>query len=195
MALTREMLKGMGLSEEQVSAIIGEHVNIKSGLEEKIKQYKADAEQLPEVKKELEDLKKSGGDWETKYNKEHEEFEKYKADVAAQEEINKAKIAYTSLLKESGIGDKFIGSILRVTDFSNMKLDAEGKLKNADKITETIKSDYSGFIVSTETHGAGAETPPANPNVITKEAFDKMSLSERMSFANEHPTEASNFLK
>ena len=32
MALTRAMLKGMGLTEEQVSAIIEEHTNVTSGL-------------------------------------------------------------------------------------------------------------------------------------------------------------------
>lgn len=195
MALTREMLKGMNLTEEQVSAIIGEHVSVKAGLEEKIKQYKADAEKLAEVQKELDDLKKSGGDWEEKYTKEHASFEKYKADVAAKELLLKKKEAYTALLKENKVGDKYINSVLNVANYSDMELDENGKLKNADKIAESIKTDYSGFIVSTETKGAGTETPPSDPNVMTKEAFEKLSLSERMSYANAHPTEASVFMK
>lgn len=195
MALTREMLKGMGLTEEQVNAIIGEHVNVTSVLKDQVKEYKADAEKLPEVQKELEDLKKSGGNWEEKYNKEHADFEQYKKDVAAQEVIAQTKAAYSALLKENNIGEKYIDSILRVTDFSTMELDKDGKLKGADALSESIKSDYNGFIVSTETHGAGAETPPGDPNTMTKEAFEKLSLSERMSYANEHPSEAANFLR
>lgn len=195
MALTREMLKGMNLTEEQVSAIIGEHVSVKNGLEEKIKQYKADAEKLAAVQKELDDLKKSGGSWEEKYTKEHAEFEKYKADVVAKEILAKKRDAYSVLLKENKIGDKYIESILNVAKYSDMELGEDGKLKDADKISESIKSDYSGFVVSTETKGAGTETPPADNSTMTKEAFEKLSLSEQMSYANAHPSEVSSLLK
>lgn len=195
MALTREMLKGMSLTEEQVSAIIAEHVAVKTALEDRIKQYETDAKQLPIVQKELNDLKKSGGDWQKKYEQEHADFEQYKSDVAAQEAMAKKRDAYSALLKSSGIGDKYVDSILNVTDYATMELDGEGKLKDADKIAESAKSKYSGFIVSTEAHGAGTETPPADPNTMTKEAFEKLPLSEQMSYANAHPSEAHNFLK
>ena len=195
MALTREFLKGMSLTEEQVSAIIGEHVGTTDAMKKQIDKYKADAEALPAVRKELDDLKKSGGNWEEKYNKEHEAFEGYKKQVAEQEKNNQAKAAYSKLLKDNNVGDKYIDSILRVTDFSKMELDDKGNLKGAEALSESIKSDYSGFIVVTETHGAGAETPPGDPNVMTKEAFSKLSLSEQMSYANEHPSEAATFLK
>ena len=195
MALTREMLKGMGLNEEQVSAIISEHVSVTSSLKDQIKEYKADAEKLPAIQKELDDLKTSGGDWENKYNKEHQEFESYKKDVVAKEILGKVKNLYRVLLKENNVGDKYIDSILRVTDFSNMVIGDDGKLKDADKLSESIKSDYDGFIVNTETRGADTETPPSDGSAMTKEAFEHMSLSERMSYANAHPAEASNFLK
>lgn len=195
MALTREFLKGMALTEEQVSAIIGEHVSVTTALKDQIKEYKASAEKLPAIQKELDDLKSTGGDWEEKYKQECADFEKYKQDAAAQEQIAKVKTAYSSLLKVNNVGDKYIDSILRVIDFSKMELDTEGKLKGADALSEGIKSDYGGFIVSTEIHGAGIETPPGDPNTMTKEAFEKLSLSERMNYANEHPSEAANFLK
>ena len=195
MALTREFLKGMALTEEQISAIIGEHVNTTDAMKKQIEEYKADAEKLPIVQKELSELKKTGGSWEAKYNKEHEEFEQYKKDVTAKEELSKVQAAYSSLLKENNIGDKYINSILRVTDFSQMKLDKDGNLKDADQLSESIKADYTGFIVSTETHGAGAETPPGDTNSMTKEAFEKLSLSEQMAYANEHPGEVSTLLK
>ena len=87
MALTRAMLKGMGLTEEQVSAIIEEHTNVTSALKEQIKEYKADAEKLPGVQKELDDLKNdtSASDWEKKYNDEHTAFEAYKKDISDKE--------------------------------------------------------------------------------------------------------------
>lgn len=162
MALTRAMLKGMGLTEEQVSAIIEEHTNVTSALKDQIKEYKADAEKLPGVQKELDDLKKdtSASDWEKKYNDEHSAFEKYKTDITDKEMSEKIKAAYRGLLVECKVGDKHVDSIMRVTDFSEMKLADDGSLEGADKLKEKIGSDWSGFIPST---GAKASEDPATP--------------------------------
>lgn len=162
MALTRAMLKGMGLTEEQVSAIIEEHTNVTSALKEQIKEYKEDAEKLPNVQKELNKLKEdtSASDWEKKYNEEHKAFEDFKKEVSAKETTNKIKSAYKKLLSECKVGDKHIDSIVRVTDFSKMELDGEGKLKNVDALKESINSDWSGFITSTGTKGADVDNPP-----------------------------------
>lgn len=46
MALTRKLLKGMGLTEEQVDTIIEAHTDTVDGLKEQIKTYKADADKL-----------------------------------------------------------------------------------------------------------------------------------------------------
>ena len=84
MALTRKLLKGMGLTDEQVDTIIEAHTDTVDGLKEQVKTYKADAEKLPNVQKELDDLKAAGdGGYKEKYEKEHKAFEDYKADVDA----------------------------------------------------------------------------------------------------------------
>ena len=166
MALTRAMLKGMGLTEEQVSAIIEEHTNVTASLKDQIKEYKADAEKLPTVQKELDDLKKdtSASDWEKKYNDEHSAFEKYKTDIADKENSEKIKSAYKNLLSECKVGDKHIDSILRVTDFSEMKLGEDGTLEGVDKLKEKISSDWSGFISTKKTNGADVDNPPGGNN-------------------------------
>lgn len=195
MALTREMLKGMGLNEEQISAIISEHVAVTTSLKDQIKDLKDSATKLTDVQKELDDLKSKGGDWESKYQKEHEDFEKYKTSIAERDKIEGLKVAYRKLLIAQGIGEKYVDSILRITDFSSMELGDDGKFKDETKLAEGIKTDYESFMVSEETRGTNPETPPGDSGAMTKEAFQKMSLSERMNYANAHPTEASNFLK
>ena len=164
MALTRAMLKGMGLTEEQVSAIIEEHTNVTTSLKDQIKQYKADAEKLPSVQQELDDLKKdtSASDWEKKYNEEHTAFEQYKTGVAEKEKTAKIKSAYKKLLTECKVGEKHLDSILRVTDFSNMKLTEDGSLDGVDALKEKISSDWSGFISTKETKGADVNNPPGS---------------------------------
>ena len=72
MALTRSMLKGMGLTEEQVGAIIDAHTETVDGLKDKLKTAEADASKLKAVQKELDDLKADkGDDYKSKYDKEH----------------------------------------------------------------------------------------------------------------------------
>lgn len=169
MALTRSMLKGMNLTDEQVGAIIEEHTNVTSALKDKIseaeakaEEFKEKAEQLDDVKKELETLKKDVKDnnWKGKYDKEHEEFEKYKSDIAEKESASKVKEAYKKLLDECKVGSKHIDSILRVTDFKDMKLKEDGTFNNLDALKKSIETDWSGFITTEGTKGAGVETPP-----------------------------------
>lgn len=163
MALTRAMLKGMGLTEEQIGAIIEEHTNVTNSLKEQVKTYKADAERLTEAQRELDDLKKdtSANDWQDKYEKEHKAFDDYKKDLAAKEKTAKVKAAYRTLLVEEKVGEKHIESILKVTDFSKMSLDDDGNLVDADKLKKSIKDEWSGFIPTTETQGANPDNPPA----------------------------------
>lgn len=162
MALTRAMLKGMGLTDEQVSAIIEEHVSVTDSLKQQRDDYKKQLDDVGDIKKELEDLKKgiSDDDWEGKYNKEHEQFEKYKSEVAEKEKLNKVQNAYTKLLKDCKVGEKHIGSIVKVTDFTSMELDDKGELKDVDKLKEAINADYSGFIQTDGTKGADVENHP-----------------------------------
>ena len=158
------MLRGMSLTDEQVNAIIEEHTNVTTALKDQIKQYKEDAEKLSDVQKELDDLKKdtSAKDWKEKYEKEHKAFDDYKNEVSTKETTAKVKSAYKALLKKNNIDEKCVDSILRVTDFSQMKLDEKGELIDSDKHSESIKKDWSGFVVKKEVKPGDVETPPAD---------------------------------
>ena len=52
MALTRAFLKGMNLTDEQISAVIEEHTNVTDALKADRDKYKEEAEKLPTVQKE-----------------------------------------------------------------------------------------------------------------------------------------------
>lgn len=195
MSLTRAMLKGMGLTEEQIGAVIEEHTAVTNGLIAERDKYKADAEKLPEVQKELDKLKLSGESWQTKYESEHTAFEDYKKGVAKMELANKVKAAYRKLLTECNIGERHLDAILRVTDTESLKLNEDGTLANADKLKEGIKTEWAGFVYTQGTQGADVSTPPGNAGAMTKDEFAKMPLAEQMAYANAHPAEAAAFLK
>ena len=62
-----------------------------------VTKYKAEADKLPGVQKELDELKK-GEDWKAKYEKADQDLKDYKAKIAQDAETAKVKAAYKKLL-------------------------------------------------------------------------------------------------
>lgn len=167
MAFTRRFLKGIGLTDEQIESAMEEHVSVTDALKAQIDSLKEDTKELNDLSKEVEGLRQfkadaEKADWETKYKDEHQAFEDFKSETASKETTAKIKDQYRAMLKEANIDEKRFDAILRVTDFSNMKLTQEGKLANAEKLAEGIKQDWSGFVVTQRTEGQQVDTPPAN---------------------------------
>ena len=183
MALTRKLLKGMGLTEEQVDTIIEAHTDTTDGLKADIAKYKGDAEKLPGVQKELDDLKAAGnGGYKEKYEKEHADFEKYKADQTAKETRQAKETAYREFLKSVGVSEKRIPSILKVTDLDKLEMDGE-KFKDADKLTESVKTEWADFIETSNTNGANTQNPPANNNTGGEDP-SKMTMEQYIAYRN-----------
>ena len=96
----------------------------------KIRELKAEnAEIRASLQKQL-DEKGSGEDWEKKYHDEHKAFEDFKQQTTQNAELEEIKKAHSTLLQEAGISADRIGAIQRITDFSGMKRDKDGKLEN-----------------------------------------------------------------
>ena len=169
MALTRKALAAMGIEDAQIEQIIEMHSETVTGLKDEADKYRADAEALPAVKKELDELKAKVAEngnkddtYKVKYEAIKEEFDQYKADEQAKATKAKKEQAYRDLLKGAGIADKRIDSVVKVsgTVIEGINLDDEGKVSEADKLTEDIKNEWSDFIVTTHQEGANTPTPP-----------------------------------
>lgn len=144
---------------------------------------KKDAETLASVQKELNDLKAATGDgkknaFEVKYNALKEEFDEYRQSVEAKETKSKKESAYRALLKETGVNEKRIDAVLRVSDLDSIKLDADGKIENASELKETIKSEWSDFIVTSGTKGADTPNPPSGNGKSYKSKDEIMSIKD-----------------
>ena len=170
MSFSRNFLKSAGLTDEQVAAVMEEHVAVVDALKQQrdeykadADKYKADAEKLPDVQKQLDALK-GGEDYKAKYEKEHTDFESYKTQVAKEAEEAKVKAAYRKLLTEEKISEKRLDAVIRLTDFSGMKLDKDGNLENADQLRKTINSEWGEYKVTTRTKNADVSTPPEVDN-------------------------------
>ena len=190
MALTRKLLKGMGLTDEQVDTIIEAHTDTVDGLKADVSKYKTDAEKLTDVQRELDDLKAKGDDgWKEKHDKLKGEFDQYKTDVQAKETHSKKVEAYKTILKDAGLSEKGIEKAIKYAEWDKIELEADGKLKGASDHIKSVKEEWAEYVTTTTTTGAKTSNPPANSGgaKLTKEDIYKkdergryvMSASER----------------
>lgn len=180
MALTRKFLAALGIDEEKAEQIITAHTETVDGLKAEREKYKADAEKLPAVESELKALKdKQTGDdpYKDKFEKVQKEYSDYKKDVEAKATAAKKENAFKTLLKEIGIPEKRIDSVIKVSDVSKIEFDDEGKVKDGEKLKDSLKSEWADFIPTTKTEGAKTATPPSNTGktTMTKEQIRAIS--------------------
>lgn len=163
------MLKAMGIEDEKIDQIIEEHAETVNALKQQRDQYKVDAEKLPGVQKELDDLKEAAekdgeNPYKAKYEELQQQFDDYKADVTAKETKAKKTAAYRKLLKDAKVSEKRLDSILKLSPVDEIELDDKGEIKDAETVKKKIEEEWSDFIVTEETHGAGVQNPPAGGN-------------------------------
>ena len=207
MALTkaqvREILSAAGVTSENMSEavdkIIDGHVTSVNALREDIAKYKADAEKLPTVQKELDDMKaNTNDDWKEKHDKLKDEFDKYKGDIEAKEtKANKEK-AVRAFYESKGITGKNLEIAMRGSraEIDGIELDGD-KIKDNSALDALVKGDFSGLVATTTKKGADTANPPANNggDKLTKADIYKkddkgryvMSTAERQKALAENP--------
>ena len=167
MAVTRKLLKALGIEDDKVEQIIEAHAETVEALKSERDTYKADAQQLAEARREIESLK-GREDYREMYEAEHKAFEDYKSGVAAQAAQREKADLYRAALIEAGVDSRRIDSVMRVTDLSGVTVE-DGAIVDRDKTIEGIRSEWKDFIIQTRTKPSTVDTPPQNSTGGTKE--------------------------
>ena len=168
MALTRTMLKAMDIEKENIDKIIEAHTETVDALKESRDEYKAQVDEFKDLQSQLDSLKESMVDKDEyealkgKYDKLKGEYSDYKNDIAEKDKKASKIKAYKALLKESGVSEKRIDSVAKLADLNSIELDEEGKIKDAEKLGESIKEEWADFIEVKKEKGAETDNPPAN---------------------------------
>ena len=190
MALTKakvkELLSAAGVADDKINEttekILNGHIASIEALREEKDQFKEKADQLDKVQKELDDLNakiaaNEKDPYKVKYEAMKEDFEKYKADIEKEKTAASKRNAYKELLKTAGVSEKRIEAVLKVSDIEDLELDDDGKIKDSDKLTETIKTEWADFIETTGQNGAKTSTPPAG-KADPEPDLGKMSMAD-----------------
>jgi len=178
MSLTRKLLKGMELSEEQIDSIISEHSNTVSALKEKIDDLEKKAEKLDEIQKELDKANKKleSDDSKEKLDALQEKFDAYKKSVEAKEEKASKESARIKLLKDAGIPENWIERAKNSISLESLEME-DGKVKEESEILKKIKEEWADVIGKTTEQGATVSKPPTNAGgkaTMTREEIRKI---------------------
>lgn len=163
MALTRNFLKSMGLTDEQVNAIIENHTDTVEGLKAERDGYKATAEkqtqneaEITRLTNELAEARKNSGD----AAKVQADFDAYKQQVET-DKTNAAKTAAVrKALKAAGVQrEEFIDLLLGKVDLSTVELEGDA-VKETDKLIDPMKESFAGCFAETKQQPLPPNSPP-----------------------------------
>ena len=197
MALTRKMLKGLGIEDDKIDTIIEAHTETVDALKKERDGYKESADQLEAVTKERDKLK-AGGDFKEKYEKEHKDFEDYKKGITAKETRAAKEKAVRAYLESKSITGGNLDIAMRglSAEIDAAELDGE-KIKDTKALDELIGGTFKGLVVTSTVTGTQTANPPANGGggKLTKADIFKrdekgryvMSTAERQKALAENP--------
>ena len=175
MAFTREFIRkaakdsGVEIPKELEDALVQEHISAR------------DAFANVEVKKAL-DENKPADPVKVKDSEEYKalkkEYDDYKEEQGKKESRAAKEAACRALLKEAGVSEKRIETVLKVYDVDGVELDGKGAIKDAKDRTKAIKEEWADFIQTTTTTGANPANPPANNGGSTKTKEEIMNIKD-----------------
>ncbi len=162
MALTRRMLKALGIEDEKADEIIAAHTESTDALKQQRDEYKAKAEAKATTSTEPKPKDPEPGDeYKAKYDAEKKAFEDYKANIAAEKAEADKRAKYRELIVKAGVDSKRVDSVLKVSDLSEIKV-KDGAIEGADDLVKSIKEDWADFIPTTQKVGTNPPNPPKN---------------------------------
>lgn len=139
---------GEACTEEIENRLVALHLGVVDPLKDDLTKYKADAEKLPGVQKELDDLKAAGdGGYKEKYEKEHSAFEAFKTDITAKESKAAKEKAVRAYFKNKNITGANLDLAMRGCgeEMAALELDGE-KIKDTKSLDALVDGTYKGLV-------------------------------------------------
>lgn len=139
---------GDACTEEIENRLVALHLGVVDPLKDDLTKYKADADKLPGVQKELDDLKAAGdGGYKEKYEKEHSAFEAFKTDITAKESKAAKEKAVRAYFESKNITGANLDLAMRGCgeEMAALELDGE-KIKDTKSLDALVDGTYKGLV-------------------------------------------------
>lgn len=172
MALTRNFLKSMGLTDEQVNAIIEGHSDTVTALTKERDDARNAAAQVDGLTRERDDykakLEKAGDE-----AKVQAEFDAYKQQVETEKTNGAKNAAVRAALKAAGVNrEEFAELLMGKVDLSKVELDGD-KVKDVSALVDPLKGSYAGCFGTVDEKGTDHMNPPPGDKGGEKDAFER----------------------
>lgn len=173
----------MGIEADKIDEIISAHSETVDGLKTEIANWKTKAGDYESLKSQFDALKASGdGDktYKEKYEALEKEYNDYKAEQAEKEARVAKESAYRALLKDIGVAEKRIDSIVKVSKIDDLKINKDGTLSDVENLKKNLAEEWADFVVTSGTHGANTSNPPkstGSPGALSREEIMKIKDS------------------
>lgn len=162
MALTRKMLKAMGIEDEKIDQIIEAHTESTDALKQQRDEAKAQAADADKLREQIKAAQDAAGEpdaFKVKYEEAQKALDDYKAEVAQKEAAATARALFKAQVESLGITGSRADSIVRATDLSAFKVE-DGAYTDPEAVKKAIEKDWSDFIPKTTIEGANVPNPP-----------------------------------
>nr|DAP94764.1 MAG TPA: hypothetical protein [Caudoviricetes sp.] len=139
---------GDACTEEIENRLVALHLGVVDPLKDDLTKYKADAEKLSGVQKQLDDLKAAGdGGYKEKYEKEHSAFEAFKTDITAKESKAAKEKAVRAYFESKNITGANLDLAMRGCgeEMAALELDGE-KIKDTKSLDALVDGTYKGLV-------------------------------------------------
>ena len=139
---------GDACTEEIENRLVALHLGVVDPLKDDLTKYKTDAEKLPSVQKELDDLKAAGdGGYKEKYEKEHLDFEAFKTDITAKESKAAKEKAVRAYFESKNITGANLDLAMRGCGEEMAALELDGdKIKDTKALDALVDGTYKGLV-------------------------------------------------
>ncbi len=201
--MTRKELEDLGLSKEQVDAVIKSNgadiENAKAASATEIKNLKTEVTslnvQVSERDKQLETLKATAGDNDSlKQQIADLQAENTKAKESHESEMNQLKVDYAVEKALTGAKAKNIKAVKALLDLADAKLDKDGNVKGlAEQIEALTKADDTKFLFEESKQQTQQQFKGFQPGSSTQQKpgsevdTSKMTYDELCAYLAEHP--------
>ena len=178
MSLTRFYLKSLGLDEEKISSVIEAHSETVSALNQRYSELEAryndakqSADQLPNLQRELETMKKE--DFRTKYESEKSAHEALKESLAKKESRAACEKAVRAYYIGKSIRGDNLTIAMRGTPLDDITLSEDGTIADTAPLDALVKGDFKPLIQTDQprtvasggslaSHGAPPDATPSS---------------------------------
>lgn len=155
--MNREVLKALGLSDEQVNGVMKEFGKSVTELQNGLSAAQADSET---AKAELKKYQKGGELYID--GKEHTRLQNFEKDTLTKETNAKKTAALTKLFKGANASDSATKLLISGSKLDELELDDKGEIKGGADILKKAKADYADLFASNGNSGVPQAPDRAN---------------------------------